>query len=110
MDSALLTVLTPLFPVVLAVGMTVLARRRLGPIWAVILGTLTLPVLMVALALWTINQPNPEHRDSTGMLVAVLVMSEPVVILMGLAASLLTVLVQSKLRPSDRRSPADPSR
>jgi formate hydrogenlyase subunit 3/multisubunit Na+/H+ antiporter MnhD subunit len=110
MGPVLPTAITLLLPVVLAVGMTILARRRLGPVWAVGIGTLTLPVLMAALAVWALGQPNPEHHDGAAMIAGLVVMSEPVTMLIGLVASLLTVLVQSKLRSSDSRSAADPSR
>jgi len=110
MGFVLPTVITFVLPIALAVGMTVGVLRRLGPVWAVIIGTLTLPALMAALAVWALNQPNPEHRDGAGMLFAVTIMSEPVTILIGLVASLLTVLVQRRLRAGDNRSPADPSR
>ena len=44
------------------------------------------------------------------MLFAVVVMSEPATILIGLVASLLTVVVQSRLSAAAVRRQADPSR
>ncbi len=110
MGSVFPTILTLLLPTASAVGPTLLARRRIGPVWAVMVGSLTLPVLMAGLAALALSQPNPEHKDAAGMLVAAVVMLAPVTILIGLAASLLTLLVKSKLRVTDSRRSVDSTR
>ena len=100
----LATILTLMLPGVLASGLAIGVRPRLGSVWAVVVGTLTLPAPMAVLAAWALIQPNPGHRDGTGILFAVMVTSEPVTVLIGLAASLLTILLLTRLLAGKRQS------
>jgi hypothetical protein len=92
----------------LTIAATLAVRWRFGPVAAVILGALTVPTVMAALAYWVVTRPNPRHVDGPGMLMAAIVTMEPFAILIGLVVSLLTVLVQTRLRASDNRSARQP--
>jgi len=99
-----------LIDVVLTVAATLLVRWRFGSVAAVIVGALTVPALLAAFAYWAVTRPNPGHVDGPGMLVAALVGLEPILILIGLAVSLLTVFCQSKLPARNGGNSSDPSR
>ena len=54
-----------MLPVVLASGLAIVVRPRLGSVLAVVVGTLTLPALMAVLAAWALIQPNPTQATAT---------------------------------------------